>query len=255
MEVHDTGIEPSGADIGHDLFSPYVQTKFERRQGGNLTGLRLAIVTQLVNLQQGRLRVNSEQKRGSAFWFELKYQLRPRPPCLLRATLRGHPVPFPRQAQRLTAPRRISAHLWPPRKMSAGQPWRHPATPPTNRPPDRQYSQAVPQRCLGCPSNRPNPSAPYPRRRQDSLTRCLMPRMLRQLATRSRRPKTARWFLAFWSEAGGKAAYRRHKWVEPQPQLTNPANATLARRRGCEGLRAQPSAVYILECTGNASSG
>jgi hypothetical protein len=58
------------------LFSPYVQTEIGRRQGGKGTGLGLALVRQIVELNKGRLGVDSEYGKGSTFWLELPYQLK-----------------------------------------------------------------------------------------------------------------------------------------------------------------------------------
>jgi hypothetical protein len=58
------------------LFSPYVQTEIGRRQGGKGTGLGLAFVRQIVQLNKGRLGVNSEYGKGSTFWLELPFQLK-----------------------------------------------------------------------------------------------------------------------------------------------------------------------------------
>lgn len=58
------------------LFSPYVQTEIGRRQGGKGTGLGLALVRQIVELNKGRLGVDSQYGKGSTFWLELPYQLK-----------------------------------------------------------------------------------------------------------------------------------------------------------------------------------
>lgn len=58
------------------MFSPYVQTEIGRRQGGKGTGLGLALVRQIVELNKGRLGVDSEYGKGSTFWLELPYQLK-----------------------------------------------------------------------------------------------------------------------------------------------------------------------------------
>lgn len=58
------------------MFSPYVQTEIGRRQGGKGTGLGLALVRQIVELNKGRLGVDSEYGKGSTFWLELPYQIK-----------------------------------------------------------------------------------------------------------------------------------------------------------------------------------
>jgi hypothetical protein len=53
-----------------------VQTEIGRRQGGKGTGLGLAFVRQIVQLNKGRLGVDSEYGKGSTFWLELPFQLK-----------------------------------------------------------------------------------------------------------------------------------------------------------------------------------
>ncbi len=70
FEVEDSGIGIP-PDMRDRLFEPFQQgdTAITRRYGG--TGLGLAICRRLVELQAGRIGVESEPGRGSTFWFEL----------------------------------------------------------------------------------------------------------------------------------------------------------------------------------------
>ena len=70
FSVEDTGIGIEREKI-ETLFEPFVQIdgSISRRYGG--TGLGLALVKKLVEMHNGRIRVESEIGRGSAFIFEL----------------------------------------------------------------------------------------------------------------------------------------------------------------------------------------
>ncbi|MGE5537559.1 MAG: ATP-binding protein [Solirubrobacterales bacterium] len=95
FEVQDTGMGIA-ADRLSDLFQPFNQgdAAVARRFGG--TGLGLAICKRLVELQSGRIGVESEPGRGSLFWFEL-----PLPAAAARASSDGV-IPAAAQARALT---------------------------------------------------------------------------------------------------------------------------------------------------------
>jgi signal transduction histidine kinase len=67
--VRDTGRGIPVEDLGR-IFVRYYQAKGDRGQPSG-AGLGLAIVKELVELQGGKIWVESEVGRGSAFWFTL----------------------------------------------------------------------------------------------------------------------------------------------------------------------------------------
>lgn len=73
FEVQDSGIGIKNEQM-ENLFEPFVQgdSSMSRLYGG--TGLGLSICKHLVGLMGGRIGAQSEEGRGSVFWFEIPYE-------------------------------------------------------------------------------------------------------------------------------------------------------------------------------------
>jgi hypothetical protein len=71
VRVTDTGIGMT-PEITRNIFNPFHQgdASISRRYGG--TGLGLSIVSKLIELWDGKIGVESESGKGSAFWFTLR---------------------------------------------------------------------------------------------------------------------------------------------------------------------------------------
>jgi CheY-like chemotaxis protein/nitrogen-specific signal transduction histidine kinase len=72
--VHDNGIGISDEDKNRVLM-PFEQVRDRHHSTGlQGTGLGLAISRQILNLMGSDIRLNSEQGKGSSFWFEVKFE-------------------------------------------------------------------------------------------------------------------------------------------------------------------------------------
>ena len=71
VEVSDTGIGISKADIPKIFKKFYQLRRGLVKQEGSGTGLGLSIAKEVVNLHGGRIGVESEVGKGSTFWFTI----------------------------------------------------------------------------------------------------------------------------------------------------------------------------------------
>lgn len=74
LRVADTGIGITTAQLPH-LFNRFYQVNDLAHQPPAGTGIGLALVKELVELQAGQIRVESQPGRGTTFWVELPYQV------------------------------------------------------------------------------------------------------------------------------------------------------------------------------------
>lgn len=70
LDIEDTGIGIGQQDLEH-LFKDYYQVSKSLREELEGTGLGLSISKKLVHLLGGKIGVNSEEGKGSTFWFEV----------------------------------------------------------------------------------------------------------------------------------------------------------------------------------------
>ncbi len=82
VEVKDTGLGIASDQLPL-LFKPFSQlgASTTRRYGG--TGLGLAITKRLVEMMGGRIGVESQEEKGSRFWFSLPFKVAPNQAALL----------------------------------------------------------------------------------------------------------------------------------------------------------------------------
>jgi hemerythrin-like metal-binding protein len=71
MEVADTGIGISG-DQQHKLFSPFKETNDNISQKLNGSGISLAVSKKIVEMMDGKIRIESELGKGATFIFTIK---------------------------------------------------------------------------------------------------------------------------------------------------------------------------------------
>jgi len=74
FEIKDTGIGIADEEVAKLFDSFYIPASITTRDLGG-TGLGLAIVKKLINLYDSEIHINSEQNKGSTFYFDLNFEV------------------------------------------------------------------------------------------------------------------------------------------------------------------------------------